>query len=461
MPDTGLTNSAIVQAYLAKTRGSAALAERGRANFPSGITHDARRLEPYNLYVAKALGGRKWDVDGNEYVDYIGGHGALILGHGDPRVVEAVRRQMEKGTHFGSNHQLEVRWGELVRRLVPSAEKVRFVGTGTEATLLAFRLARAFTGKPKIVRMLRHFHGWHDHVAFGVRGHLDGTPSTGVLDDVAENVILAPPEDVAACRRILESRDDVAAIIMEPNGTWAGYIPFARESALALVRAAQAQGVLVIFDEVVTGFRVAPGGFQELYGVKPDLTTLAKILAGGLPAGAVCGRREIMDLLDFDAAAARGVEKVGHQGTFNANPLSAAAGVACLEAIAEGGVCERATQQAAKLRRLLTDVFLEEGAPWAAYGEHSAFFIFLNAEGLPVDPAAFDPARYHPDRFWAAGVHPALNKVVLALLVNGADLSTRPGGLMSAAHTDADLERTADAVRKAIRMLRAEGELKG
>ena len=195
------TNSPLIDAYRRRTPTSARLYQRAQSVFPSGVTHDGRFLEPYPMYVARAAGSRKWDVDGNEYVDYSGGHGALLLGHNHPTVVEATQRQLPRGTHYGACHELEIRWGELVQQLVPSAELVRFTNSGTEATLLALRLARAFTGRPKILRFAGHFHGWHDHMAFGVGSHFDGTPTPGVLSEVAANVVLAPPGDLEATPR--------------------------------------------------------------------------------------------------------------------------------------------------------------------------------------------------------------------------------------------------------------------
>src|SRR5262250_1919698 len=190
MSTTAPTNSAIVTDYKARTQGSGALFERARKVLPSGITHDARYLDPYSIHVAKAKGPRKWDVDGNEYVDYFGGHGALLLGHNHPSVVAAAHAALDQGTHFGANHPREVRWAELVRKLVPSAESVRFTSSGTEATLMAVRLSRSVTGKPKVVRFLTHFHGWHDHMTSGHANHFDGTPTAGVLAGIAEHVLL-------------------------------------------------------------------------------------------------------------------------------------------------------------------------------------------------------------------------------------------------------------------------------
>ena len=185
MPDTLTTNSPIIAAYRAATPGSAAASEKASRLFPSGVTHDSRYIEPYGLYITRAQGPRKWDVDGNCYVDYFGGHGALLLGHSHPKVVEAVKQQIERGTHFGASHETEIAWAEWVLKLVPSAERVRFTSSGTEATLMAVRLARAFTGKSKLIRFKHHFHGWHDHMTSGYASHFDGSPTPGVLSGVS------------------------------------------------------------------------------------------------------------------------------------------------------------------------------------------------------------------------------------------------------------------------------------
>ncbi len=168
------------------------------------MTHDTRYLQPHPLYIARAPRAHKWDVDGNQYVDYIGGHGALLLGHNDPFVTEAVREQLARGTHYGAAHELEVEWAEQVTRMVPCAEKVRFTGSGTESTLLAIRLARAYTEKPKIIRFVGHFHGWHDQVAFAATSHFDGSAPPGVLPEVAANALVCPANDLAALESLLD-----------------------------------------------------------------------------------------------------------------------------------------------------------------------------------------------------------------------------------------------------------------
>ena len=452
------SNSAIIQAYRAKTPGSAVLAAEARELLPSGIVHDARHLEPYGIYVTRAEGSRKWDQDGNEYVDYAGGHGALLLGHGRPEVLAAIAEALPDGTHPGANHEREVRWAQIVREMVPCAERVRFTSSGTEATHMALRLARAHTAKHKIVRFKGHFHGWHDHMTSGYISHFDGAPTAGVLPDLAAHVVLLPPGDEEAARAAFEADDDIAAVILEPTGGSFGLVPHV-PSFLGFLRELTAKhGAVLIFDEVITGFRVAPGGAQTHFGVTPDMSTHAKIIAGGLPGGAVVGRKEILDDLDFAAARERGREKIFHPGTFNANPVSAAAGRAALTIVRDSDACERASAFGAELRAGLNAVLEEEGVPWAFYGTFSAFHLFMNPRGRAIRPAAFDPLDI--DYAELKQRPPELvNKIRLGLLVNGVDIQGWPGGMSSAANTADDLPVTVDAFRETVRMLRREGEL--
>ncbi len=200
------TNSRIIAAYRERTPGSAELAKEADELFPSGITHDARNVDPYGVFIRRAQGPHKWDVDGNRYIDYFGGHGALLLGHHDPIVTAAVAEAMDEGTQFGARHPREVQWARAIQRLVPSAERIRFTSSGTEATLMAVRLARAFTGRKTLMRFKGHFHGWHDQMASGYTNHFDGSPTPGVLPGVAEKSILLNPGDVAAVRKAFASQ---------------------------------------------------------------------------------------------------------------------------------------------------------------------------------------------------------------------------------------------------------------
>ena len=458
MPDDFLSNSKIVAAYREKTATSAALFAEARSLFPSGVTHDVRHLQPYGIYVSRAQGSRKWDVDGNEYVDYTGGHGALMLGHNHPQVMAAIHEAMDLGTHFGSNHAIEIEWAKLIQRLVPSAERVRFTASGTEATMMALRLARAHTGRQRIIRFKTHFHGWHDHATSGITSHFDGSPAVGLLPAVAENTVLVPPSDIDAVRDVLENDGDIAGAILEPTGASFGMVPASPEYVGQLRELTEKHGVVLIFDEVVTGFRVSPGGAQAHLGITPDLTTLAKILAGGLPGGAVVGRKDILDNLDFDVARTAGREKVQHQGTFNANPVSAAAGLAALKIIAEGDACAKANAFGAALRARLTGVLVDEGIRWGSYGEYSGFHLFTNPGNRAVDPRAFDPAAY-PFEELKSNPPQVVAKLRLAMLLGGVDITGWPGGTITAAHGDEDLERTVAAFRESIGMLKREGEL--
>jgi glutamate-1-semialdehyde 2,1-aminomutase len=461
MPAEATTNSTIVADYRARTPSSAALFERARNLFPSGITHDTRYLDPYPLYVARAKGSRKWCADGHEYVDYFGGHGALLLGHGHPAVIEAVQRQAAIGTHLGASHELEVRWAELVRRLVPCAEKVRFTSSGTEASHMVLRLARAFTGKLKIVRFVGHFHGWHEQVVAGSVSHYEGGVPVGVLPSIVDLSIVMPTDNVAPTVELLEQRDDIAAVILEPSGASWGQVPLPPGFIQALREVTARRGVLLIFDEVITGFRWSPGGAQAALGVTPDLSILAKIVAGGLPGGAVVGRRDIMDLLDFTATRAAKREKVQHQGTYNANPLSAAAAIAALEIVATTDACARANDTTARLRDAMRQVLVEEGVPWGVYGDASAFHIFPNPGGLPVDPASFDPQKFGFKVLKGARDGALVGKLRMALMNEGVDIMPSPGGLVSSVHDGTDIDRTAEGLRRAVRALRAEREIRG
>ena len=454
-----LTESKLFSEYCRRTPTSGKLAAEARELFPSGVVHDARYLKPYPIYVERAAGSHKWDVDGNEYVDYVGGHGALLLGHNHPKVTEAVRQQLERGTHYGACHELEMRWAGLVQRLIPSAERVRFTSSGTEATLMAFRLSRAFTDKPKIVRFITNFHGWQDHVTFGVASHYDGSPTPGVLPEVAKNILLSPPGDVDTIRSLLTQRDDIAAVILEPTGASWGQVPIG-ESFLQELRSLTAEkGQVLIFDEVVSGFRCSPGGAQGHFGIKPDLTTLAKVLAGGFPGGAMVGRQEILDLLDHEASAAAGREKVAHQGTFNANPISAAAGSTALAIVAETDVCQRANDYAARLREALTRMLKDENVDWCVYGTFSGFHIFTNPDHDRVNAETINAGDYDYAKLKKSASSDLTTKLRVGMLTQGVDVFAWPGGPTSAVHTDDDLEQTVDAFRSTLRTLKDEGDL--
>ena len=447
--------SSLVQRYLARTPKSAALAEKARTSMPSGLSHDGRMLQPYPPYVQSALGSRKRDVDGNNYVDYFGGHGSLILGHNHPAMVEAVHEQLSRGTHFGACHDGEVAWAEAVKGLIPSAELVRFTASGTEATLLAVRVARAVTGRDKIVRIRGHFHGWNDHMTTGYVSHFDGTPTLGVVKGVADNVVLVNTNDIEGLRKVFAT-NEIAAAIVEPTGAHFGRIPLSDAFLHEMRQLTSHSSALLIFDEVVTGFRASPGGYQSLVNITPDLTTLAKILAGGLPGGALAGRADVLDSLDFRKSQSIVRERLSHQGTYNANPLSSAAGIATLREVAGADVVDRASATADSLRRKLNVLFEAEGAPWAAYGAFSGFHIFTNPAGRSVKPTAFDTSILAQDLLGPSPA-PHLNGAVrVGLLAHGVDVNGHISGWVSATHDEEDVEETVNAFRAVIQGLRSD-----
>lgn len=454
-----LSNSRIVEAYHRKTPTSARLAEAARGVFPSGITHDARYIEPHGIYVTHGQGSHKWDVDGNEYVDYAGGHGALLLGHAHPVTVDAVEQQLPKGTHYGASHELELRWGRLIQEMVPSAERIRLTNSGTEATLLALRLARAYTGRRKILRFIGHFHGWHDHLTSCVNSHFDGSSPPGVLPQISESLVVAPPWDINETQRIMESHDEIAAAILEPTGSIWGQVPVTKHFLHSLREITAARGIVLIFDEVVCGFRCSPGGAQAALGVTPDLTALGKVVAGGMHGAAVAGRKDILDQLDFRHAQATNREKIDHRGTYNAMPTSCAAGFAALELIKSTDACQNAIDYGTRLQDALNKVFQEEQVNWVSYGTFGGFHVFLNGQNIHTTREEIESGKFDHSTLTAGSKQTLKMKLRVGLLLHGVDIQAWPGGVSSAVHTDKDRQRTVEAFRQTIRMLKEEREI--
>jgi glutamate-1-semialdehyde 2,1-aminomutase len=367
-------------------------------------------------------------------------------------VVEAVQRQMGRSTHPGACHELEIEWGHWVQKLVPSAERVRFVSSGTEATLMALRLARIFTGRPRVLKFAGHFHGWHDFVIPAADPPYDGSPVPGVPREVAADTVIVPPNDPAAVDRALASDPQIGCVIVEPTGGHFGAVPIRGEFLRALRELTSKHGRLLIFDEVISGFRVHPGGAQGLYGVMPDLTTLAKILAGGLPGGCLAGRADVLAGLEFRP----GKPKVKHPGTFNANPLSAAAGVATLRLVAGGEPCRRASDNGRLLRQKLNALFKERGADWVAYGEFSGIKLLTGYQGPRPASDDFIPYGGVVERLDGPRNVRLVHAFRRGMLLHGVDL---PGlsGMTTAAHSEADVDQVVGAVGGTLEMLREEG----
>ncbi|MFQ5859926.1 MAG: aspartate aminotransferase family protein [Dehalococcoidia bacterium] len=442
--------SGIVDEYVRKHPKSAALYERARGLFPGGVTHDTRYVTPFPVSLTHAQGALKWDVDGNEYVDYVMGHGALMLGHAHPAVVEAVAQQVAQGTHLGGPMELELRWAEAVKALIPSAERIRFVSSGTEATLLALRLVRAFTGRSKVVKFQEHFHGWHDYVLPAV-GSLAGVPEA-----TQSTVLVLPPNDIAAVERVLQEDGDVAAVILEPTGGHMGLLPLQSGFLQALREVTQRYGVLLVFDEVVTGFRTSKGGAQARFGVHPDLTALAKILGGGLPGGAVAGKAEVLEMIahrgdpEWDSQ-----RRVGHPGTFNANPLSGVAGSRVLELLATQPLNAHAEAMARRLKQGFNGVLAKLEVPGHAYGVGAIVHLSLGSD-CDCDRELCTLAHQDLSKGWVPAIGGGLKR---SLLNASVDCMGGRNYIVSAVHREGDIDRTVDAFEEALTAMRRDGVL--
>jgi glutamate-1-semialdehyde 2,1-aminomutase len=445
-----LARRSSLERYAAEFPNSRKLYEQARPVFPGGVTHDLRYLEPFPIYIDRAAGAHKWDVDGHELIDYWSGHGALLLGHSHQDVVRAVQEQAGRATHPGACHELEIEWGQWVQRLIPSAERVRFVSSGTEATLMALRLARIFTGRPRILKFAGHFHGWHDFLVPAADLPYDGSVP-GIPREVTADTVIVPPNDPAQVDRALAADPQIGCVILEPTGGHFGAVPIRGDFLHALRDLTARHGRLLIFDEVISGFRVHPGGAQGLYGIKPDLTTLAKILAGGLPGGCLAGRADILAHLEFRP----GKPKMKHPGTFNANPLSAAAGTATLRLVAGGEPGRRANDTARLLRRRLNDLFARRGVPWVAYGEFSGFKLLPNYRGPRLTDDAFIPYGGALDQLQSSPDRRLIHAFRRGMLLHGVDLPGL-GGMTTAAHSEADVDHTVTAMAGALDLLDAE-----
>jgi glutamate-1-semialdehyde 2,1-aminomutase len=437
----------LVERWARENPNSRTLHGHARDFLAGGVTHDVRWTAPFPLSVKRAYGSRKWDVDGHELVCYVMGHGSLLFGHGHREVIEAVKRQAGVFLHPGASHELERLWAEQIVALVPSAELVRFTSSGTEAAMLGIQVARAWTGRTRVAKLAGHFHGWHDYAAFGVDPPFERPTTPSIPSGVADSVTVLPAalESLATVLR----DGDVAALVLEPSGAGWGQIPLPSGFLAGARQLTAAHGTLLIFDEVVSGFRWAPGGVQEVEGVPPDLTVLAKIVAGGLPGGALAGRADVMEVLAFRGL---GEAKVSHPGTHNAHPLAAAAGTATLGRLGDGRAQAHAAARAKGLRSALSDVLRRRGAPGLVHGESSTFILVLGDEG---PPEALDAETLKRGVTGQLGA-----ELHCGMLLNGVQLF-HAAGFLSTEHTDEDVVRTVAAFENTITSLQEDRLLAG
>jgi len=441
-----------LEQFAAQRPKSRALYAEAKQRIADGVGHDLRYSPVSPIYIDHARGARKWDVDGNEFIDYGMGNGALLLGHAHPAVLKAVHEVIDNGLHFGNDHPRMVEWAALIQTLIPSAERIRFVNSGTEGSMLALRLARAFTRRTKVLRFEGHFSGWHDYVGRGAAPPFDAPVSLGIPEAILDTIVVIPA-DLDIAEHTLKHDRDIAAIMLEPSGASWGTVPLSVEFNRSLRQLAVRYEVPLIYDEVITGFRHSPGGYQRLAGVMPDLTVLGKIMTGGLPGGAVAGRADIMRLFEHTGDGHHDRHaRVSHQGTFNANPLSTAAGIATLRLTSDGSVQAHADRMADRLRRGMDAILEELQAAAFVYGDSSVFHVYMEAP--PGSGAKSRAALATSDAATLKGI-PA--RVVSAfqknLQVQGVDLLSYTGGLTSSAHAEPDIDQTLKAFRKTMQVL--------
>jgi glutamate-1-semialdehyde 2,1-aminomutase len=419
---------------------SAALFERAQRVIPGGVNSPVRAFRSVGgtpRFIASAKGCRVTDVDGNEYIDYVGSWGPMILGHADGRVVAAAAEALQRGSSYGAPTELEVRMAERVVECFPSLELVRMVNSGTEAVMSAVRVARAYTGRDKIIK----FDGcWHGHadgllVKAGSTGLQYGVPdSAGVPAAYAGHTLVARYNDVESVRaRLGEHEGQVAAILVEPVAGNMGVVPPAEGFLPGLRQAADESGAVLIFDEVITGFRIALGGAQALYGVTADLTTLGKIIGGGFPVGAYGGRREIMECVSPLGPAVQA-------GTLSGNPVAMGAGLATLNALSEPGLYEALEAKAQVLADGLGEAARQAGVALTCNRVGSMMTGFFTDHPIAN---ADDLVHCDKDRY-ARFFHGMLDRGVAFAP------SYCEAAFVSTAHADADLEATLAAARGAL-----------
>ena len=455
----GLARSAspeLFRAFEAARPRGAALWGRASNVLGGGAGHDLRLFAPVPMYVTRGEGARKWDVDGHEYIDFLCGNGALLLGHAHPAVIEALAAAASDGTHFGQDSPLTIEWAEMIQEMVPCAERVRFTNSGTEATLLAFRMCRAATGRHRILRFHGHFHGWHDGVIHGFHPPFDADGSLGVPAAIREQQLGVPDNDLRTLEEALATHgDEIGACILEPTGGSWGRVPL-DDGFLRGVRELTAKhDVPLIFDEIVSGFRYAPGGAQEKYAVTPDLACVAKIVAGGMAGGAVVGSAELMELFDFTGDAQHDRHRrVVHFGTFNGAPVAAAAGLALMREIQDGAAIETADAMASLLRASLNDVLERKAIAGYAYGESSIFHVYFEMDAAAVAAAGSRADLVTSDAVKLKGMPAALlSEYTRHLRHHGMDIMSGTGGVVSAVHTPEDIAEACEAFERTVSAL--------
>ena len=438
-----MTLDNMIDDYKAKTGRSRELFEEALRVMPGGNSRTTTFFDPYPFYITRGEGARLWDADGVERLDFNGNYTSLILGHANPAVVKAIQDTAVHGMSFPGPSEHEIRLAEILTRRIPTMEVIRFTNSGTEATMHAVRVARAFTGRSKLAKFEGAFHGTHDWVLVSVapdpavagsrKRPKSVSWSSGVPPMVMKHVVVLPWNDTAACVKILEKQgSDIAALIVDPMLANGGMIPVREGFLEGLREATERLGILLIFDEVIS-FRVAPGGAQERFGIRPDLTTLGKIIGGGLAVGAFGGRADVMNYYDPRG----GVPRINHGGTFNANPLTMAGGVATLEQLTPA-VYAKLDALGDRLRNGVRRLIRKRGYAGQISGVGSLFWLHHTKRRLS------DYRSARPDDPQASV------RTFMGLVNEGVLLTQRGLGACSAAMTEADVDRFVEALGRVL-----------
>ena len=450
-----------MEEYIIKTPKSLEFSEVSKKVMPGGVTANIKFFEPYPVIMKSGAGAYLTDVDGNEYIDYLLSYGALMTGHGHPKIMAAIQKQFaDEGTLlFGTPHHLEVKMGQKIQELYPSMEKIRYTNSGTEATLLSIRMAYAYTDKYKIAKFEGHYHGGYDQVLFSINPSVNEAgpaekpnaipESKGVHPSHLDSTVILPFNNLEATKEILtKQKDEIAAVILEP--IQGGFIPADKSFMEGLRKLTTELGILLIFDEVKTGFRLGLGGAQELYGIKPDITTLGKVVGGGFPVGIIGGKKEILeitaptsaaDVFDSSQSKRSGAQDVlFHSGTYNGHPTILAAGLATIE------VLEDEIQQVFKITEQLkagiNELFSSKGINSQTIGLGSIFNLVIT-----------EKEHVHSYRDLQESNFKLRKEIDYHLLSQG--IYTKPLNRysMSTVHGEFEIEKTLDAYKKTLNKL--------
>lgn len=402
---------------------------------PGGVDSPVRAYKPYPFFAKKASGSKLYDVDGNNYIDYCLAYGPLVLGHAHPKVVDEVKKQLDVGSAYGVPTEKEIELAKLVVSKVPCADMVRFVNSGTEATMSAIRLARAFTNKTKIIKFEGSYHGAHDYVLVKSGSGAAGKPdSPGVPEETTKNTILVPFNDEKAVIDVVEhEKNNIAAIIVEPVMGNIGCIPPKQNYLEFLRQITEENGIILIFDEVITGFRLAEGGAQDYYNVTPDLVTLGKILGGGFPMGALAGKKELMEMI-----APSG--NVYQAGTFNGNPISITAGLTTLQELNSTFYTEL-EKKGNLLRSAIKDIIDDSNLEYQVAGLSSMFQIYFTKNEV----LNYKDAKTADTEKFSQYFHSLLEQGVFI------PPSQFECCFISLMHDDVDLQKTIESMKTAIK----------